>query len=1121
MKTNIASGKYILAGSLAVLATVIASSYAYAGSVDGKGGVGTISSGGGGGGGGTCSSPTDSFDIYCAGWSWVYYKYTAGNSSPYYKQQFTYTPRYKSFGVNSYVDGSEIDRVVIADECAQEGSGFWHLGRNMRSNDFPGQNSYGDPSGTSVTLGETTFRNVISVLNVGERDCNWNIITNPYDVNSCPELNRTGHRETYNYSTLSNIYSKQATSDFYAYEHGADDSFSGYELSDILTANDHPVYEATKYGSHEQVELDYYNQVLHGEDGTSASNYAELTEAEKQEIRDNIATTIYFCAFEDGGKKDEYTGEVELKINWSDGQLGSKVDATITNDGSQEKVDDKEVHKVSNPSIVYNAYGKSTSVNNVQTKTKYKVTARPSGKTTGDIDSNGFFNSPSEVSTLNMIPGVKYEICAENTYNTAWASAGGYSGERTISACTHVVYEMPCDDFGTTITADNRKNYARIEVTTSTNANASAKAGDMSDGSYQESATNWHMSGAPAHIEYFGCMGGQTVNDENAQKAGKGRNESGTTVYLVGSNLGKTLDNGFSSLYYGANNYVDAPNSAEGQNISSAEPIPDDYQFDYVNTTTNTVYPRAGSIYTSNYVWPRTNGAATNTGATVYTKVPYNYMLKPSLTEVTKANLTIGSSYRFKAEYQKLGRVNAQLRTTNDSASNATEIKGITKAIGVMFKIPADVTLDGVGGLQAALSPANGVNQTAQGDYYYVGGESDNPMGKISSLGYEEIASYDLINNPMTDVVTKEIDNGVEVGTKVCALAAVWPADSHNDINPDINSEDQSNALTSEAGTNPIWRFDVSCSTVGKQPIMSVEGASLTTSGNVDASVKDYKGRLFGTWAEYDLIAKKVNNPTGSGAALAYATPIYSYTADVDEQKKLTVDPSQAGLEKTSSAIVNPQTLGNYVGNGSTADAATYLNMSALFAGNIKGTFYSGDTVTTPSRVVGDVDTIEGKSGILFYTDHNNGTISINHNITNNTSDAVLVVYGKNIEIAPDVERIDAILIADGYIDTCAGYSRDDKTGNQSLKEHCYKQLVVNGAVYAGGQDVADDREVLRLDRTFGGGNIEGGNLDANTLSQRAEIFNYDPRIIKLSYEYMREYDPLAESYTEELSTRY
>jgi|GEM_PF-3485293 hypothetical protein len=471
-------------------------------------------------------------------------------------------------------------------------------------------------------------------------------------------------------------------------------------------------------------------------------------------------------------------------------------------------------------------------------------------------------------------------------------------------------------------------------------------------------------------------------------------------------------------------------------------------------------------------------------------KVPYNYILNPSLeTGGEDARLTIGDTYTFDASIKTEARMN---NGVGESYSTIPKSGTIRHAwLFVMDSSRSASVFNGLVQVPAA------INSDGETDYYYVGDSSDSPINRLGITAGDIKNQKDInINSTTSETLSYSVAEGLEVGTKVCAMVATWPADSHNDFTSATVSGNQLQALRTDAGDNPIWRFNIDCGTVGKKPNVSIEAGSLAVSGNVNTAKKKYGGKLFGSWVEYGLTANSVNDVTGSGASLSN------------------------GLQTGKFAI--PQTLGNTSGNGGVYDAYAYYAMSSAFVDKIEGVFYEGNTLIDNSRVrTGDI--AAGETGILFYKNaKNNETITIDQDIRNYSKDAVLVVFGDNIEIMSNVTRVDAVLIAKDKITTCAGHSRNDADGNMDLKENCAKQLVVNGAIYAGGDNgsTASDK-VLSLYRTYGGGNIDNGYLDSSTLPERAEIFNYDPRIVKQSYELMKNIDSYAESYVQELAPRY
>jgi len=348
---------------------------------------------------------------------------------------------------------------------------------------------------------------------------------------------------------------------------------------------------------------------------------------------------------------------------------------------------------------------------------------------------------------------------------------------------------------------------------------------------------------------------------------------------------------------------------------------------------------------------------------------------------------------------------------------------------------------------------------------------------------------------------------------KVCAMVGVWPADSHNIIeSADItgDADAQGNALRSDAGYNPIWRYSVRCATIGKYPSVSIEGGSLTAR-NVYTSNTHFNNHLFGSWVEYDIAALSTNQKIGSGASLGYKDPM-------NQINGLGLGGNGDGLQE-GTAIRNPQTLGNLdssAGEGvGSSEIVSYINRSKVFANKISSEFFDRNGNLADSGMLRTGNYIgPDEKGFLFYRPMNYGDVIIHDNIINDSKNASLVIVASSVFIENDVDRIDATIIAYGDFDTCYGFEQNASDGNQDLLANCNRSLLINGAVYVEGQ--------LRLDRTYGSGSFTpDGQLNMENLSQRAEIFNFDPRFVKTSYEYATSKKSYSETYIKELQTRF
>lgn len=1020
-------------------------------------------------------------NVDCLGWSWVYFKYIGGAEnenkgmffSPYHGH-YNKSGKLVEYGVHT--PGLDTLGAWINGECAKEGSGFWHKGRNYES-------EYDTETGPGSSAYVTNKHNLI-------------------------------HRDTYTESYLYNMWGGSDKSNLEktgtpTYSNGAEIdpiSFDGRPikidnlrtLNQTLTLNGVPMYEAQYYGRDEDVTAEYENATGHA---LNSGNWG-------------------FCST--GGSNpvtQTYVGEVKLSIS---GDLRDEEDFEISEN-------DNKVHYSNTNKISVVGKGKvvAQDEDSDQQETSFTVSASPVG-TSGSFNSNNAWESlPSKEFTL--IPGIEYTICASNEYAQNYDSSQtpNFYNRTTISACTKVVYELPCSDFGTTITSDNHTNYGRISITAvGENKNITKWAGDpsASSGSFVSSETIWTTAGAGTTISYWGCMGGQVDNDY----AG-----SGTTTYNVTGGLDRN------ALFGTTHNYVDKNSLANESIISNelglswednsakkAASSTKDYQFRPNGSISSKATAAVGNKYTSKLSWNRKNDIDP-TSATIEVKVPYNYVLNPTNSS-TFNNLTIGEEYTLDATVNVEPRANKQLDML-EANKYKTSIKPNTIKRAWLFILDPDVNVeqiknsitgDGVSEIPGSTDASGG------GSYIYQGGASDSPIDRIKSklsVSDDDIKISADFSSSESEKESYKVGEDEKIGSKICSLVSVWPADSHNSLQVTTENEfvtaiddnNQSNALTSEAGENPYWRFRINCATVGKYPTMSVEGGSLVASGKVETSTTSYNHRIFGSWAEYDLVASEAKK-AGSGASLAYATPQSTpnsagdYTAD--------------GIKDTGELRV-PQTLGNTASPdyGIGSDAENALQLSKKFAENIKGYCYdeSGNASGNCSVLPDGATSIDNSySGLVLYKANSNSSFTIPSNIYNNSENAVIVIYGKNIKISNAATQIDAMIIAEDGLDTCDEGDKDSKTGNQALLEKCNNDLIIKGAVYSRGK-LSDTENHLLLDRSKGGGSFEGETLSPNSLSQRAEIFSFDPRIVKVSQDIHESLDVTEIQYIKEIAPRY
>ena len=620
------------------------------------------------------------------------------------------------------------------------------------------------------------------------------------------------------------------------------------------------------------------------------------------------------------------------------------------------------------------------------------------------------------------------------------------------------------------------------------NSSSVTTYGDNSNSGW--SGTLWLRPNDTIKISYEACLGAQIKKDKDS---GKGWDETlgdSDNITLGVNTTAGMLDN---SHYASTGSAVDK-DSVSGKNIVAHEVLGDTitkhlaatYQFDNASSKEAQIGNLGRSI--SNNYEIRADGTAR---ATI--NIPYNYILEPKVSSGSKEIVTLGDSNSFPISIEN--HDTRQNKKVQEDAYH-TNVKPYTHAGYLKFAASTDSTT------QAMLESLDG--SFVGGDYT---GDIAGALGGLDIYSAEsgsiELLSDGAIKNDADKSIKVSSDKAVDGYNKLCVAVAVYPADSHNRKDEaEINDDDQSAALT-DLHDGAYTRIAVSCKTVGKYPTFSIEGNGVVTSGRVKGATTTYNGRVFGSWTEYGLIANKVVS-VGSGASLAYLSP--------QTDKNQPANSNDAG--KSSSEFDSPQTLGNMddkIGLQNPSDATVYAGQMKQFVENIKSTYFA--TKQTGGFLV------KVNDRTYVNTDFDNDVVidaakaaEIN---SHKDEDALVFVYSaKNIIISNDVAELHANLIADLSVDTCAEAQQDSKGKNGELAEKCSNALVITGVVYS--------ENAIALDRVFGGGSSYGSEtLDPDTLVQRAEIFSYDPKIVKWGYEYKNNTQPLTTTYIEELSTRY
>ena len=351
----------------------------------------------------------------------------------------------------------------------------------------------------------------------------------------------------------------------------------------------------------------------------------------------------------------------------------------------------------------------------------------------------------------------------------------------------------------------------------------------------------------------------------------------------------------------------------------------------------------------------------------------------------------------------------------------------------------------------------------------------DNPNYEwTQTRGGDLNTTYNIKGETMKDrgSITVNIPD-LNAGSKVCFVSAVYPKDSHDDLNTKSNLY----------GVNDINSWAVSpevCYIVAKKPNIQIWGGNVYANGLINTSVatkthlsgyNNYSPEstndpyIFGSWGELGVISTSIVEGFASGASTGYVA---------NNGETLTPNPfgtNDSSIEPGGSKITSfckriPLTIFNSpckgistVGVGSTASAnATNSNKAAIIAKYL----YGGEPNVSDGDLILDNAAGEIKNDNVRYYHSNTLTIAggttapgetkvvhaknitissdLTYEGTYNNLDQMpkLVIYAENdIDISCGVNRIDALLVAEGNVKTCS-----DSEGIDDVKNS--NQLTIN-----------------------------------------------------------------------------
>lgn len=497
---------------------------------------------------------------------------------------------------------------------------------------------------------------------------------------------------------------------------------------------------------------------------------------------------------------------------------------------------------------------------------------------------------------------------------------------------------------------------------------------------------------------------------------------------------------------------------------------------------------------------------------TSYVHVPYNFR--------NTATVNIRDSLVYAGETMTIGSATVTVGgKQNDKTKGfyATRVDGAqTKLVGYLSSSSTGTAKDNYGNsnICSALPVKNG-NCNELNSYTGMTLNSGGVIGFTSSLGFAG-QSYNVYD--------------AKAGDYYCVVAAVYPSTSGADTN-----------LGAYGDRN--WYISApSCRVIAKKPSFQVWGGSVYSEKSVKTSVAEKNNltgiygystssksstTVFGSWVEQAVISNGLVSGLASGAATGelavapwsgskegagvsyctYRVPLsIANFSTIGEQ--ICPNYQQTGNAGLSNVAIDRDALMNYwgiMGVSYVEKASINLAKDFVETKSIQGNLLRyTEPVGSISQISLSAATIPKGITHIVWT---SGNVRIDGNIVyeNTTYRAQkeipkLLIYAKgNIVISCNVDRVDAIIVAEGQVKTCDSDSVNSRANS--------RQLTINGMI------VTDS---LVLNRTYGAKEGSGSGIPA-------EIINYDTSAIVWGNNMAEanDFETLTTVYQHEIAPRY
>lgn len=323
--------------------------------------------------------------------------------------------------------------------------------------------------------------------------------------------------------------------------------------------------------------------------------------------------------------------------------------------------------------------------------------------------------------------------------------------------------------------------------------------------------------------------------------------------------------------------------------------------------------------------------------------------------------------------------------------------------------------------------------------------------------------------------------------------------------------------------TKDYWNvFNASCRSIAKKPSMAVWNGSVFTTGQVNTSISQrFSNNTYSRFLLFNVASNNAGARLFYGSWDEYLGAIGGSVNGFATGTTFSRGNSDTSPYSESLTISNASDIGN---SQIPVNSAAYIRLR---------NYLESRAVTTND--IGALGASSGNSINVTETKiiSTNGDLTIDRNIVvpggpyadvYSIPQAVIFVNG-NVNIAPDVTRVDAWIIATGTLNTCNAFvtrgtgttaSAGSTHGVYTTNTPCDRQLIFNGPVMAG---------EVKLNRTGGSDPSVPGNFFNVSNSQRytpAEVFNLRADTYLWAYAQAGRYgSSYTEAYTRELPPRY